>query len=445
MNEFISITFSFFLFVGCFLAALVLARRSDKTESLISWSILFIGILYGLVWANSVLVLDANFSYPGKNYVFHGRGYWVVYGLLSVLLAFSVFLGWKFTWWPQKKMVSLASFAFNFSVKELVVFAWLILVLTFMIRLVYVSAYGGFLGYLDHSHLIRSSVFELKNPWSFLQPFGMLGPFSLLLFFVCIASGEVKGWSTLWSWIGLLLSIPLSLYIFYSLSGRIDFVAFIAVLALFTLMRKKIDGKVLLFSALVSMCFLLFFIFILSNALDLKGAESLSEFVVNELSFPAASFFGQVEQVNQAPRYFVDFVFTPLSLLPSSWMAGIYVSSTEVNTINLMGAAKGSLGVTGGIPVDLLTLGYMQLGPLGIALTGMLFGFLLKTIKFFLDGIAIQELRLILLAFATVRVAMLAVAYAHPEHLVGQLFPVIVIIVLGLCYNAFKKLRFSVW
>jgi len=442
MYEYFIIVSALLFFVFSFVLALLLSKKNSQTDALISWSILFIGIVYGLVWLNILLALDSDLVFLGKDIIDQARSYWFVYSILPLLMVISVLVGWKLTRWPMRVMFRLGEFSFNFSVNELVGFGWLTLALSIFLRIIYVDAYGGLFGYFDHYQLIRSGISEAHNSWSFLQPFGMLGPFALLIFVVCISSERLERWGYFLAWTGLLISIPTSIYIFYSLVGRLDFIAFISVLALFFLMRKNIDGRFLLVSSLGAMFFLFFCLYVLSNTLGFKGADNQSDFIVKELSFPSASFFALIQKYNQTPRYFIDFIFSPLLLLPSSWNAGLFQTSSEINTLNLMGAVKGSQGVTGGVPVDLMTLGFMQLGLLGVILTSMLFGFLLKSIKFFLDGIIIKDLRLILLAFVIVRVAMLAIAYAQPDHLIEQLFPFIVIFVLGLCFNIYRKLRF---
>jgi len=129
-------------------------------------------------------------------------------------------------------------------------------------------------------------------------------------------------------------------------------------------------------------------------------------------------------------------------LLPSSlwtqWVEGV----SQVNTALIMGAPKGELGVTGEIPVDLLTLGLMQMSVFGIPIVGAAFGALLRLIQCLLDNVANPGLRAVFEAHIAIKIAVLGVFYAQPELFVSGNFALLVsVMVITFFLKAPRMLR----
>lgn len=156
--------------------------------------------------------------------------------------------------------------------------------------------------------------------------------------------------------------------------------------------------------------------------LNVKAADSLPDFVARELGFPFGSFFAQLGTGDHLFRAFKDFVVAPLFLLPSSWWSTWVEDVSQVNTALIMGAPKGEQGVTGGIPVDLLTLGLMQAHVLGIAVVGAMFGVLLRFVQGLLDRIPNPGVRAVFGAYAALKLAVLGIFYAQPALFVSGNF-----------------------
>jgi len=85
----------------------------------------------------------------------------------------------------------------------------------------YAQAYGGVLGQLEYSSMIRSSLFDTgpSNALSFLQSFGGLAMIAAFGFFGLRLSGRRNFLALL----GFLLSFLFSLYVLYSWLGRTGF------------------------------------------------------------------------------------------------------------------------------------------------------------------------------------------------------------------------------
>ena len=160
--------------------------------------------------------------------------------------------------------------------------------------------------------------------------------------------------------------------------------------------------------------------------LNLKAADSLPEFLARELAFPFGSFFAHLGTGGNLFRGFTDFLFTPFFLLPSSWWSTWIEDVSQVNTALIMGAPKGEQGVTGGIPVDLLTLGLMQAHVFGIPIVGAMFGVLLRVVQRLIDRIPDPGLGAVFGAYAALKLAVLGIFYAQPALVVSGNFDFLV-------------------
>lgn len=156
--------------------------------------------------------------------------------------------------------------------------------------------------------------------------------------------------------------------------------------------------------------------------LNVKAADSLPAFFARELAFPFGSFFAQLDKGDHLFRAFRDFVVAPVFLLPSSWWSTWIEDVSRVNTALILGAPKGEQGVTGSIPVDLLTLGLMQAHVLGIVIVGAMFGALLRFIQGLLDRIPNPGVRAVFGAYAALKLAILGIFYAEPDLFVSGNF-----------------------
>jgi len=214
--------------------------------------------------------------------------------------------------------------------------------------------------------------------------------------------------------------------------GRIGFLTYLATFVLGAILYRRPRPFSLLFLGLGVLIAILVGVYCISIWLNLKPADNLLVFLVQELSFPFGSFFAQLDFGENLFRCFKDFIVSPVYLLPSSlwtqWVEGV----SQVNTALIMGAPKGKQGVTGGIPVDLLTLGLMQMSVYGIPIVGAVFGALLRLIQYLLDNINNPGLRAVFEAYIAIKIAVLGVFYAQPELFVSGNFALAVsLIIIG--------------
>ena len=318
--------------------------------------------------------------------------------------------------------------------------AWTMFVLAFFMQWLYSHAYGGFIEILEYSSLIRSAIFIVNNELSFLEPFGALALFASFGFWGLWLSGRRKA-STI---IGLLLSTFFSFYLLYSWLGRIGFLVYLSTFILGALFfRQSRPLQFLLIGGALGMG-ILNGAYYISIFLGLNTAGGLSQFLARELSFPFASFFAQLDAGEHLFRSFKDIVAVPLFLLPSSLWSTWIDEVSQVNTALILGAPKGEGGVTGGIPVDLLTLGLMQAHMFGVPFVGGIFGIFLRIIQNLIDRIPNAGVSTVFGVYAAFKIAVLGVFYSQPALVVKENFAFLIaglIIALFLNTSGFRLSR----
>ena len=343
---------------------------------------------------------------------------------LSIIAVMGVWFGETLgnTLYPRKKKSYSCCASLARNKKFLGRISWIFLLLGVITYWLYARPYGGFSGLLKYSALIRSGRFAeigIDNPLSFLQRFGGLGMFSAFLFEgLLFEAHSVK--EKFVNLMGLILASVFSFYVLYSWKGRLMLLVFLLTLLLgllfwrkgFTL-RSVLYG--LFFSALLSIVGLPFVTLLIAPG---KSSSSAVQLLAKELSFPAASFAAVVE----APeiRWMRDIAFWPIYFLPERlWKMGWGIdTASDYITLLIMGAPKGEAGVTGSIPADFVTFGYLQGGPFGLAIWAMLWGVMLCWLDRWLARLSLRGLQQVLYAFAVLSVAMMTVFYSDPEHII---------------------------
>ncbi|MFN4062753.1 MAG: hypothetical protein ACK4JA_01065, partial [Parazoarcus communis] len=317
---------------------------------------------------------------------------------------------------------------------------WLLLVIAVVMQWLYTFAYGGFFGLLQYSELIRSSIFMVENPLSFLKPFGGLALFSSFGFWgIWLAKGLRFNIV-----LGFVLSCGFSLYVLLSWLGRIGFLVYLATLLLGWLLSLRVRPFFLLSSVVLLMASILMGAYYISLWFELKAADSLLSFLAKELSFPFGSFFAQLAAGEHLFRGFKDFLLAPLFLFPSSWWSSWVENVSQVNTALIMGAPKGEQGVTGGIPVDLLTLGSMQAHVMGIPIVGMMFGVVLHLIQNMLYRLPNPGVQAVFSAYAALKLAVLGVFYAQPALVVSGNFDFLISVLIVVVVLRMPRVRWDV-
>jgi hypothetical protein len=400
-----------------------------KKITLLDWSVLGMGGVYGIGWCVIAGVTEIGGNPNWENWILPYKDLYPVHTILAFVLLGSMWIGWLVFGSLTRARIQVIPFTTSQNdYLRLLEAMWFLLIIAFIMQWLYTLAYGGFLGLLDYSRSIRSAIFPIENRLSFLRPFGGLALFASYGFWG-LWLARYRRMATLF---GLILSIIFSFYILYSWMGRIGFLTYLMtfVLGMFLIRKPRplsllVSGSMMLFTILLGAYFV-------SIWFNLKPSENFALFLARELSFPFGSFFGQLDYGENLTRWFKDLFVAPIYLLPSSLWSNWIENVGQVNTALIMGAPKGEQGVTGAIPVDLLTLGLMQASVYGIVVVGFIFGAFLRLAQHLINKFTNPGMHAVFEAYIAVKIAVLGVFYAQPALVVSGnfafLFALIVII-----------------
>lgn len=436
MIDFVTVV-GILLFIVCLTFVIIHSLRM-KRITLLDWSVLGIGGIYGIGWVIVARVTVAGGNPTWGKWILPYEYFFPVHTASAIILLGGMWFGWIIL--GSIKIIRYrmgSAFILENDTPRLVNVMWLLLIVAFIMQWLYSRAYGGFLGLLDYSRLIRSAIFPIENPLSFLRSFGGLALFASYGFFA-LWIGKCRRLSVL---VGLFLSVLFSLYILYSWLGRIGFLTYLMTFVLGAFLYRKPRPLSLLFFGSLVLTFILVGAYFVSIWFNLKAAENLSFFLARELSFPFASFFAQLNFKEHLFRLFKDFFYIPAYLLPSSLWSNWIEDVSQINTALIMGAPKGERGVTGGIPVDLITLGLMQASVFGILVVGVIFGAFLRLIQHFIDKIDHLGMRAVFESHIAIKIAVLGLFYAQPAQVVSGNFALLVTVIVILLYLKKPKFR----
>lgn len=391
--------------------------------TLLDWSLLAIGAFYGVGWA-LVLAVTASGNNPfWEPWILKSSHLFLLHTACAAILAGATWLGWR-AWggfFRRKRSVTESRAACHrneaLTRSRLTSCGWFMLLSAFAIQVIYSDAYGGLIGMIEFISFIRSGYFDAvpENQWSFLRPLAGLGIFASFVFFGLLLASP-RRWQ---SWLGWILSLSFSCFLLFLWQGRIGFLAYLVTFVVgFVLYRERNPLRLILKGGLTVLGILVG-AYYLSAVLELKYTEGLFNYIAHEIGFPFGSFFGHLSQGDLQYRWFVDFLVAPVYLLPSSVWSKWISDVGDINTILIMGASKGVAGVSGAVPVDLLTLGILQAPVVGIVGVGVLFGVLLRMLEGLISRIPHKGTRAAIEAYVAIKIAVLGVFYAQPALVVS--------------------------
>ena len=434
----VALFLAFFLFVSCVVIALADAMRRGRM-TLLNWTILGVGGVYGAGWMVVLWVTETGGNPTWYPWIVPNSEFYPVHTAAAFLLLAGIWVGWSaylilFGGEPYERGKILPAWD-----RWLATGLWLLFCVAVLSQWFYAKAYGGFLGVLDYSQAVRSGIFLLDNPLSFLHPIGGVAIFSSFGFFGLWLSGFRRPAIVL----GCILSFIFSVYILYSWRGRMGFLVYLSTFLLGFMLYCKPKPLALLIGGGAFLLGLLGGAYLISVWFNIKPAENLAVFAARELSFPFGSFFVQLARGELLFRGFVDFLYSPLYVLPSSWWTHWVEDVSQINTALIMGAPKGEEGVTGSIPLDLLTLGLMQMHLAGVAAVGALFGALLRLLQSILDRIDNPGVRSVFEAYVVLQIAILGIFYSQPSLFVSGNFGLLFSAIFLWLFVNIRRFRWS--
>lgn len=397
--------------------------RMNKRLDLVDWFVGAMGAFNGIGYALVIWATHAGMNPLWAQWILPYNSYYWIPPALSLIATGSVWMGATLAGGSRKKSGESADLTPNALawIKRL---AWGFLFAGIFCYYLYTKAYGGFFELLDYSALIRSGQFDMigiDNTWSFLGKLGSLAFFSSFLFYSMLLEGRLKNRSYFICLFGLIISVGFSLYVLYSWLARVHLIMYILVFPLSHVYYKNRNR----YSMVPKLSLIFLTMAIALPVLSLlitpgKSSTSIIEFYVRELSFPTVSILSTIEI--HGFRFFYDIVVAPLYMLPSKIWSGFLgvVTASDINTEIIYGYRKGEGGVTGGIPTDFITFAYMQMGLIGVTITGIVVGFGLVWLERLLLRIPGRGLHSVLYAYCVLMIVILTILYSDPYHIIQR-------------------------
>lgn len=441
-----AIILSFLFISGNFLLTYLLYKRINRINLLIVFIfalILFNGIIpvflvseatknsydYSLIIINRYSALDI-----------------LMYYILNIIMLISAFFGWLIIKKRSELIDAIEeSVSMSLNYKTIKNLSIIFLLSSIFLYYLYSRAYGGFIYLLEYTTAIRSGTMNINNSFSFLQKFGGFSIFSSLLFSGLVLEKEHLRRDVVW----LVFSILFSIYYLFSLGGRVSLISFVTVLILgyiFYRYQNKITLSLVIKTVLIVLGIILGLYYI--TYIFARGTSSLSikDFFIQELSYPLASF----KMVSNSTElfWFKHVILSPLYFLPQSiWGSRLGLdTASSYNTFLFTGARKGERGITGSVPLDLLSFSWLEGGVIGVVIIGLLFGLLLAILQKYINSISNKGVSSLIFSYVSVKFSVMIVNYGDTVHIIQGEFAFIIgffILMFFLVRNSKKAKKYT--
>lgn len=307
----------------------------------------------------------------------------------------------------------------------------------------YLRVYGSYENYLNYSGAIRSGVVSVNNPFSFLIVFRSCISISSYIFLSQIKKENIFKKV---SFILFCISFILSIRILYSNRGRVGFVFYFAIIVIyiFKSSRKQKDNYITLKTIRVGMIFILLLIlglYLSGVLLKRNSSGSMLTQINKEISFVFADFIILQENKDIINfRYFIDVILFPIYILPMSFWSsklGITTASSDLTLLST-GFRKGEGGVYGEMPIDLVSLSYIQIGILGIFVIPMVYAWIYSSVLKRVDKIKDCNMKEVIKLYTIINIGIEPILYADPQHIIYGSFSFIVFLMIDTVLSKIK-------
>lgn len=309
----------------------------------------------------------------------------------------------------------------------------------------FTSAYGGYFAFFEYAGALRSGIEIISNPFSIFSRLYKFSNFAFFLLFGITAWCQLKLNNKIIMYILLIISFTLSIMNLSIGLGRVAFGFFflnIIFAAIFynnktSYINFKFIIKISLTIFVIIMLIMIAGVFFSRNSIDnllLKFCWEFT-FVFNN--------FNNIINSNYEIylRYFADLLIWPVYILPSSWYSAAFgnFSASDVTTLLATGYYKGDGGVTGEIPVDLVSICFMQFHYFGIVISACFWAYLGCLMLRWIDNyISPKMVSVPLKSYVLVEYFLMGIIYADPKHFLPSQIPLIAFM---LFVSVSKKIR----
>lgn len=410
-------------FVICVLFALYHSVRTSKFTTL-HFSIVGLAIVYGL--GMPVVIYGAQeFHTTGNHFYRKSFDYIILHTAFAAVAVIGIYLGWRSL--SVSKRIHLGLYFKETQPKKMVPWLFIMLIISIVAMYLYTKDYGGFLGYFAYNRLIRAGHFDLvdRSSFSFLKPFGGFAHISVFGFWGLILSGRHR----VLNYLGLILALSVSIYVLFAFSGRLSMLLFVSIFPVSIALLRRTSPLAWSLMLPASAPLAILAIFFISAFFEIKASDDLHGFVAREISFPFIAFFAQLDEGDPF-QFFYHLILSPLYLMPSSLVGSWFSSASQINTATIHGAAKGIGGVTSGMPVDIITFGFMQFHVLGVLLYAVFFGWVLRAVTCISGSFSVPGISAAFTAYVAIRIGIFGALYGDPEHIIEGSFPFIATLIV---------------
>ena len=303
----------------------------------------------------------------------------------------------------------------------------------------YLRVYGGYMNYLQYVNDLRSGVAELYNPLSFLITFRNCVYFASFLYFALMFKNHKLVFSR---FVLFIASFVYSLFILYSNKGRLGFVLYLCTFLVYFLYAKGFLKTINFKMFLKAIPLLALFVGLLAVSNVVLDRGTNTNFIASfnrEISFPFVNFETIVFK-SGVNRYFIDTLLWPIFVLPSRiWdsMFGIRTASAMM-TLYTAGGFKGEEGIYGEMPIDLISVSYIQLGIVGVFAFALVWAMIIRWLfRWINKNVRHTKVNMVLKVYVLITVMLQSILYADPKHIVQRCFALIVFVIVHIFFAKF--------
>lgn len=422
------------LLLFCLILAFFDMEKSKSFQP-IHLTLMYMGLIYGGIFPLAIKNANEGIFENGQ-FITKMIDYTPLYTVASFLGVIGIYAGWRNV--SHKKISHFTNYFNTSTAKSLTTCFYIMIIISIATQYLYTRDYGGFIGFLEINRFVRSGAtyYYTLSQFSYLLPFGGFSIIAFYGFFGLFLSGK----RNLLIVIGMMLSGALAAYFVLASAGRVTILAPIAIILFSILLNSRNSRRSLFFLSLFSAPLALLSFYLLSNFLDLKGAQNAEEYLLRETSYIFVSFFAQLGQ-GEHFHLFKDVFLSPAYLLPERITYSWLKDASVINTILIYGGEKGEFGITGGVPTDLLTFGLMQLHLLGVIIYSFIIGYALRLATCLSTSFKFRGLSCVFLSYVMIRLGIFGVFYAFPKHIITENFAAIVALLFVWGIRTLKKSR----
>lgn len=293
--------------------------------------------------------------------------------------------------------------------------AFILLAIGVISNYLYLKEYGGFANYLKYSKLIRSGVMLINNKFSFIYPFRNCILFASFLYALLYKNKK----KNLFLFLMLAYSVIMSVTILYSNNGRMGILIYI--ILIFNALKKSRYSEFIGLKRIVQLGSVLLISALIITFIGFKLGRNNNIFFLNlindEISFIFLNFSRIKDYCNITNyRYFFDTISFVFYIFPSSIWSNTFkiTTSSTVNTIAWYGSAKGSNGIYGEMPIDFVSLSYIQFGIIGIFILPSIFAIFYNKIFRIVKKIDDNNLAQFIKIYILISIGINSMFYADP-------------------------------